>query len=61
MRLRVEVAAAGHRLVGDGPDVELVNRFLEHLSTRRFAAATRRAYACDLLIFVRFYAERGLS
>ena len=41
----------GHRLAGDGVDVALVNQFLEHLSTRNFAAATRRAYAYDLLCF----------
>jgi len=51
----------GHRLAGDGVDVALVNQFLEHLSTRNFAAATRRAYAYDLLCFERFCAERGLS
>ena len=61
MRLRVERTDDGHRLAGEGVDVELVNRFLGHLSTRNFAAATRRAYAFDLLIFGRFCAERGLS
>jgi integrase/recombinase XerC len=61
MRLRVEATEAGHRLAGDGLDVGLVNRFLEHLSARNFAVATRRAYAYDLLIFARFCAERGLS
>jgi integrase/recombinase XerC len=61
MRLQVEATEAGHRLVGDGVDVELINRFLNHLSTRNFATATRRAYAYDLLIFIRFCAERGLS
>ncbi len=61
MRLQVESTEAGHQLVGDGVDVELINRFLKHLSTRNFATATRRAYAYDLLIFSRFCAERGLS
>ncbi len=61
MRLRVEQAEMGHRLSGDGVDVELVNRFLAHLSVRNFAAATRRAYAYDLLVFGRFCAQRGLS
>lgn len=61
MRLQVEATEAGHRLVGDGVDVELINRFLKQLSTRNFATATRRAYAYDLLIFGRFCAERGLS
>ncbi len=45
MRLQVEGTADGARLVGDGDDVGLVNRFLEHLTVRNFAAATRRAYA----------------
>jgi hypothetical protein len=61
MRLRVEATAASHRLAGEGPDVVLVNRFLEHLSVRNFAAATRRAYAYDLLIFSRFCVQRDLS
>jgi len=61
MQLRVERTVDGHRLSGDGVDVELVNRFLAHLSTRNFAVATRRAYAFDLLIFGRFSAVRGLS
>ncbi|MGH3966133.1 MAG: tyrosine-type recombinase/integrase [Pseudonocardiaceae bacterium] len=61
MRLLVEATETGHRLVGDGADVELVNRFLEHLSVRNFASATRRAYAYDLLNFARFCAERGRS
>jgi len=61
MRLRVERTETGHRLAGDGVDVELVNRFLEHLSVRNFAAATRRAYGYDLLVFGRFCAERDLS
>jgi integrase/recombinase XerC len=61
MRLQVEATEAGHRLVGDGVDIELINRFLKHLSTRNFAMATGRAYAYDLLIFGRFCAERRLS
>ena len=61
MQFRVERSAAGHRLVGDGVDVELVNRFLAHLVGRTFATATRRAYAYDLLNFLRFCAERRLG
>jgi site-specific recombinase XerD len=61
MRLRVEATAAGHRLAGGGVDIAVVNRFLEHLSARNFAVATRRAYAYDLLVFARFCTERGLS
>ena len=61
MEFRVERSPQGHRLVGDGVDVELVNRFLAHLVGRNFAAATRRAYAYDLLNFLRFCAERRLG
>ena len=60
MDLRVERAAEGHRLVGGGEDAALGNRFLEHLRVRNFAAATRRAYAYDLLNFLRFCADRAL-
>jgi site-specific recombinase XerD len=60
MPLQVEQDAEGARLVGDGDDVVLANRFLEHLSVRNFATATRRAYAYDVLNFLRFCAERAL-
>jgi hypothetical protein len=49
MGLRVEAAADGHRLVGPGDDVELANRFLDHLVGRNFALAALRAYAYDLV------------
>lgn len=58
MQLHVTSTVDGHRLVGAGDDVDLVNRFLGHLSARRFSAATVRAYAYDLLDFLRFLAER---
>jgi hypothetical protein len=45
MGFRVEAVAGGHRLVGPGSDVELANRFLDHLVGRNFAPATLRAYA----------------
>ena len=48
------------RPVGRGEDIELANRFLDHLSTRCFSPATRRAYAFDLLSFFRFCTERDL-
>ncbi len=57
MALSVECCAAGHRLRGEGSDLELVNRFLAHLGTRSFSAATVRAYAYDLLNFLRFLAD----
>ena len=43
---------------GGGPDGELVNRFLAHLGSRAFSPATVRAYAYDLLNFLRFLAGR---
>lgn len=61
MDLHVQRGADGHRLVGGGDDVELANRFLVHLAARNFAAASRRAYAYDLLNFLRFLGEGGLT
>jgi len=61
MPLSVQRSSEGHRLVGLGVDVDLANRFLAHLGTRHFAEATRRAYAYDLLNFLRFLVERGLG
>ena len=55
----MEVVAGGHRLVGPGSDVELANRFLDHLVGRNFAPATLRAYAYDLLNFLRFRGVRA--
>ncbi|MBT8227053.1 MAG: tyrosine-type recombinase/integrase [Dactylosporangium sp.] len=57
--LHVVVTGDGHRLVGGvGDDVAFANRFLQHLSVRQFAAATVRAYAYDLLNFLRFLSGR---
>ncbi|CAN5705437.1 hypothetical protein BH24ACT13_BH24ACT13_14110 [soil metagenome] len=61
MDLRVECVDGGHVVAGAGVDVELVNGFLAHLSVRNFAAATRRAYAFDLLDFLRFLGAAGLG
>jgi site-specific recombinase XerD len=61
MDLQVCDGPGGHVLVGPGEDVALANRFLQHLSTRCFAPATRCAYAFDLLSFLRFCAERRLA
>lgn len=63
MQLNVIRADDGHRLrVGEGAasadDVELVNEFLAHLGARRFSPATVRAYAYDLLNFLRFLVSR---
>src|SRR5262249_43129109 len=59
MGQRVVRASEGHRVEGCGADGELVNRFLAHLGSRAFSAATVRAYAYDLLNFLRFLAGRN--
>ena len=58
MQQRVISTSEGHRAEGCGEDGELVNRFLSHLVSRAFSPATVRAYAYDLLNFLRFLAER---
>lgn len=60
MDLRVEAVKDGFVLAGSHGDVALVNRFLQHLAVRNFAAATVRAYAYDLLNLLRFLTERRL-
>jgi site-specific recombinase XerD len=62
MQLQVIGASGEARLSGEsaGQDVEAVNRFLTHLATRAFSPATVRAYAFDLLNFLRFCATRQL-
>src|SRR5262249_20359099 len=59
MGQRVVLVSDGHRVEGCGTDGELVNRFLAHLRSRAFSSATVRAYAYDLLNFLRFLAGRG--
>ena len=59
MQQRVISTSGGHRVEGCGPDGELVNGFLSHLVARAFSPATVRAYAYDLLNFLRFLTERG--
>lgn len=61
MDLAVVRTDAGHRLVGEGGDVEIVNAFLGHLGVRNFSPATGRACAFDLLNFLRFCSERQLA
>jgi integrase/recombinase XerC len=62
MGLQVVRSGNGHILTGaaDGAG-ELVNGFLAHLTTMNFSPATRRAYAFDLLNFLRFLAVRRLG
>ncbi len=58
MKQRVVSTGDAHRVEGCGQDGELVNQFLSHLVSRAFSSATVRAYAYDLLNFLRFLAER---
>ena len=64
MHLQVVATGEGHRLrCDDGTaavvaDIELVNKFLKHLVVRCFSPATVRAYAYDLLNFLRFLSGR---
>ena len=61
MAVSVVRSDASHRLAGEGPAFEAANRFLGRLETRRYSAATVRAYAFDLLIFNRFRGGRCLG
>lgn len=62
MHLKVIRGDDGPRLSGEGAEegVEAVNRFVTHLGARAFSPATVRAYAFDLLNFLRFCATREL-
>lgn len=62
MNLQVTRTGDGPRI--DGPssgDVDVVNRFLAHLEVRAFSPSTVRAYAFDVLNFLRFCATRELT
>jgi integrase/recombinase XerC len=52
---------AGDVATGQRDDVAMVNRFLAHLKGRNFARATRRAYAFDVLNFLRFLDGQGVG
>ena len=60
MSVSVVRSERGHRLVGEGPTVEMANQFLDHLGVRRYSPATVRAYAFDLLNFNGFLEDRNL-
>jgi hypothetical protein len=53
MKRHVASTSDGYRVVGPGGDVELANQFLAYLRSRAFSPATVRAYAYDLLNFLR--------
>ena len=59
--MKVARIAAGYRIEGPGPDVELANHYLAHLATRNFSTATVRTYAFHLLSFLRFADEHQLE
>lgn len=61
MDLNVVAGEGGHQLAGGSDGLGVANAFLAPLSVRNFSAATRRAYAYDLLKFLRFLAVRGLA
>lgn len=62
MNLQVTRTNDGPRINGPGlDDVDVANRFLAHLGARRFSPATVRAYAFDVLNFLRFCATRELT
>lgn len=64
MYLQVTRTNDGPRLEGGSPgdvDVDVANRFLAHLNARSFSPATVRAYAFDVLNFLRFCATRELT
>ena len=48
-------------VAGQRDDVAMSNRFLAHLKGRNFARATRRAYAYDVLNFLRFLGGQGVG
>jgi len=65
MGLRVTCDGDGFLLAGaaaaQGDDVATANRFLTHLKGRNFARATSRAYAYDVLNFLRFLGGQGTT
>ncbi len=65
MELHVTRTDDGPRLQrsdsNDDVDVDVANRFLTHLAARAFSPATVRAYAFDVLNFLRFCAIRELT
>jgi site-specific recombinase XerD len=59
--LRVVTSRDGCTLAGSGSFVELANEFLGYLSDRNYSARTVRAYAFDLLHFVRWLSAERLE
>jgi site-specific recombinase XerD len=62
MALRVAAYGDVFLIAGEvSDDVVVANRFLTHLKGRNFARATRRAYAYDVLNFLRFLSGHGVG
>jgi site-specific recombinase XerD len=61
--LRVRAEEAMWRIEGDAPscDLRLCNDYLAYLADRRYSPASVRAYAFDLLHFLRWLSGEGLS
>ena len=59
--LRVHGINGRWQIDGDGPDLKLINDYLGHLHDRNYSPQTVRAYAFDLLIFVRWLRSQGLD
>jgi len=59
--LRVQPAAGGYTLVGPESAIEVVNEFLCYLVDRNYSRQTVRAYAFDLLHFLRWLSVDGLA
>ena len=58
---RVVRAGDSWEVVGAVPLADLGNRFLSHLASRGFSAATVRGYAFDLVVFASFLEERRIG
>ncbi len=61
MTVKVERTDGGFAISGSWEGAEWANRFLDHLATRRFSAASVRAYAFDLLNLARFLQECAIG
>lgn len=66
MKARVATVSAErhggrYRLKGTWQGVDVGNRFLAHLETRRFSPATVRAYAFDVVCLARFLVDRSID
>jgi site-specific recombinase XerD len=61
LAMHVDSDDDGWRIVGTGRDVETVNEFLDHLGHLNYSPHTVRAYAFDLVSFLRWLAQERLD